>query len=183
MHDCQSIESIRRLKKKSRLAKDVVIHHRADPSPPEDWILFPEEVVVTKHCSVRESRNRKIGPTSQLDQLSGSVFTSKVISKEPGKIALIDLETSKHDDFATSPKRPLLLTDSVDEATWIDDSKRPKNNSSQYLPTPDISDIDEDGFWSCCGSSEKLDKMNLKSKHENLGKHEVSDVLLKRANF
>lgn len=182
MPDCQSSDSIRR-RKKSRLAKDIVIHHQVSPLPPDDWILFPEEVVVTKHSSVRESRNRKIGPTTQLDQPSESVPTLKVTSKEPGKVALVYLETSKDDDFARSPKRPLVLANSVDKATLIDGSMQPRKKLSQRLPTPDISDIDEDGFWSCCGSSEKVDKMNLRSKHEDLGKHEVSDVLLKRSKY
>ena len=149
----QSSASIRS-SKKSQSVKDIVLHHPVASLPPEDWILFPEEVIITKHSSVRQVRSRKVKPVMHAEKPIRSMPTLDKTQPRLKKKSPAYTDPTWRKILATEPEQPVATADSIDEAIWNDARKPPNSRLPQRLPTPDLSDVDEDGFWSCCGSSE-----------------------------
>lgn len=148
-----SLIPARRLKK-TRSAKDVVLHHPSAPSPAEDWILFPDEVIVTKHCSVRVTRSRKAKPVLQMGKSSQPMPTSEETQARFKQIISACAKPCQRDALNSVLKQSFATAETFDEAVGDHVEKSPKPEPLQRLPTPDISDVDEDSFWSCCGSSD-----------------------------
>ena len=124
--------------------KEVVLHHPLMPTPLEDWILFPDQLIHTKHSIVRDSRARQAKKRLQPEEPSrpSSAYTtatsratstsSRNTSDRPGDVAKSTSNVAEE-----SPRNP------------------PRMKTPQRLPTPDLSDVEQDSFWSCCGSSKE----------------------------
>lgn len=140
--------------KKSKNAKEVVLHHATASLPTEDWVLYPEEIIIVKHSTLRDVRTRKSRQVSQPDRLKKPSLMFKEIKAD-----------FKEDyDKEASKSHARCISSSAESASKDDPNPSSKENFgearlppqprlSQFLPTPDLSDVDEESFWSCCGSS------------------------------
>lgn len=147
-----SLASTRKLMK-ANPPKEVVLHHPMASPPPEDWILFPEEVIVTKHSSVRDCRSRNL-KDSRLENPCRPWMKLDRTEAETGENPHVrhDMQRRKETPRTLSTSRyPLAPTS---RAKRCEAKTQPEPKFPERLPTPDLSDVDEDGFWSCCGSSE-----------------------------
>ena len=147
---------------KSKIPREVVLHHPIVAPPPEDWLLYPDEVIIIKHSSVRRRRSCAVkGPPfedSRRPWIRRDPITEK--SKETSRV---HQEVQHREEI---PSTPIKSPDSGTPA-WArkgGEAKRPpKPKYPERLPTPDLSDVEEDGFWSCCGSSESSTLRELDS--------------------
>lgn len=147
---------------KPKTPREVVLHHPMATPPPEDWILFPDEVIITKHSSVRRRRSSKIKNPQPEDS------RRPWIRRDPSKEKSADTSHVHQDAgrFKCIPSTPTKSPDSVAharESNGCEAKRQPKPKFPDRLPTPDLSDIEEDGFWSCCGSSESSTLRELDS--------------------
>ena len=131
-----------------------MLHHPSVPPPAEDWILFPKEVIVTKHCSVHVTRSRKAKPVSQMRKSSQPMSASEETQARFKQIISACAKPCQRDVLNTALEQSFATAEPFDEAVGDHVEKSPKTEPLQRLPTPDISDIDEDSFWFCCGSSD-----------------------------
>ena len=138
---------------KRKTPREVVLHHPAAPPPPEDWILYPDDVIITKHSSVRHDRSCKIKepqstgshrPWIRPDQAKENTRDHSHVYQNVQRLKNIPSTPSTSPNSAA----PALSSNRGDA------KKQPKPKFLERLPTPDLSDIEEDCFWSCCGSSE-----------------------------
>lgn len=138
---------------KPKTPREVVLHHPMVSLPPEDWILYPDEVIVTKHSSVRRGRSCKIkdsrsensrGPSTRVDPNRGKTR----------KYSHVYQDMQLHKEITSAPRKSPNLLAPAREDNKCDAKTQPKPKFPERLPTPDLSDIEEDSFWSCCGSSE-----------------------------
>lgn len=134
--------------------KEVVIHQPAPSPPTEDWVLFPEDVVTDKHSSLKESRSRKAkrkGETERpskaspapADKMTKAIVNAQEYIKSRNQNRDLNkscshwpIEASANAAHRKVPCKPLQI------------------QSPKRLPTPDLSDVEEDDFWSCCATSE-----------------------------
>lgn len=152
-HRNQSSLASSRKSMKANPLKEVVLHHPMASPPPEDWILFPEEVIVTKHSSVRDCRSRNL-MDSRVENPRRPWIKLDRTEAEAGEYSHVrqDMQRRKETPSALSTSQYLLAPTSA--AKRCDAKTQPEPKFPERLPTPDLSDVDEDGFWSCCGSSE-----------------------------
>lgn len=143
-----------RRSKISKSKQDVVLHHPETSPPPEDWILFPDEVVVTKHSTVRDVRCRKATQNLQFAALSQPSTLPDEVQTRSKEKCFLNKESRSLSWSADGSKHQLDVARLGNELLWDDARKPSKFNHLTRLPTPELSDVDEDGFWSCCGSSE-----------------------------
>lgn len=139
---------------KSKKSKKVTIHQSGSPLPPDDFVLFPQDVVKEKHSSVRDAKPRK--PTAPKSARTSS-------SPRPRHHVIEPKATTSSRRTARMPsERPVCLThmstvnctiDCVNAKPLAPLNTPPKAPSPSRLPTPDVSDLEEDALWSCCGSS------------------------------
>ena len=128
---------------------EIVLHQMMMPTPPEDWILFPNEVVFCKHSTIRDGRTRNA---------RGSLHTqnSATLSLDRSTPTYTKT-TTKTKATDSGPSKPqITLTKSNGDDSAAKDSARssPGDKRLERLATPDLSDVEEEGFWSCCGTSE-----------------------------
>lgn len=132
----------------------VVLHHPLLPPPPEDWVLFPEHIIHTKHSNARDSRARQAKERLQPAEpsRSSSMRTTPTTSRNTST----SFSTKEPRDQSDSPSK-LDRPSNVAKSNVAVESPRnpPSLKAPQRLQTPDLSDVEEDGFWSCCGSSER----------------------------
>ncbi|MCJ1349844.1 hypothetical protein MMC31_008086 [Peltigera leucophlebia] len=136
--------------------KEVAPHHHQVMLPRiEDWILFPDEVIKYKNPRVRNVQNRT-PPKSYLRQeksledrfpSSGTAYAGT--TRAPSKSLAAHDSQDRGRSLRSSDQRGIIL----DTATNDVDSNLLKMKPPPRLPTPDLSDVDEDEFWSCCGAS------------------------------
>lgn len=139
--------------------KEVAPHHHHVMSPQiEDWILFPDVVTKCKNPRVRNVQNRT-SPKSYLRQeksLEGRFPSSRTTCAGTTKAASQSLAARDPQDRGRSLRSPDqlgIIEKSLDTATKDVGSNPPMMKPPPRLPTPDLSDVDEDDFWPCCGAS------------------------------
>ena len=140
--------------KRNKQSKKIMIHQSESPLPPDDFILFPQDVVKEKHSSVRDVKSRK--PTALESTKRSSLPIARHYVDEP------KAPTSSRRDVRRRSERPLCLTHMSTVNCTVDCANAtplaylkmpPKAPSPPRLPTPDVSDVEEDDLWSCCESS------------------------------
>lgn len=139
--------------------EEVVLHHPIMPPALEDWILFPDEVVKCKNSSVRNPQNHT-APKSSLRSDKGlecpslSAQTASTTIKNSSSQYLITHESQDRSRSLRTSDQLGSINKSLDTATK-DVGRNPlKVKAPRRLPTPDLSDVEEDIFWSCCSSAE-----------------------------
>ena len=141
---------------KSKHSRKITIHHSESPLPPDDFVLFPQDVVKEKHSSIRDAKPRKSTAPKKVKVSSSPMPRHHVI--EPSTLTPPQRTSRRPSD------RPSCLTHmstvNCTVACANADTKPlaylktpPKAPSPPRLPTPDVSDVEEDDLWSCCGSS------------------------------
>lgn len=144
--------------KNGKHSKKVMIHQSGSPLPPDDFTLFPQEVVKEKNSNVRNGKPRR--PTAPKSATRSSSLKPRhhVIDRKALTPSLCDARRP--------PERLVCLTHmstvncTVDCVNVKANAKPlahlempPKAPSPPRLPTPDVSELEEDDLWSCCGSS------------------------------
>ncbi|KAI4168680.1 MAG: hypothetical protein LQ343_006183 [Gyalolechia ehrenbergii] len=146
---------------KNHRKQNVTVHNMMRATPPEDWTLYPEEVVRSKHSSVKEQKG-----TSQKSRsnLKNGVFTAagpKIPPTPPGSnpASVEDKRTVQRTNACTQIAAQSLQgppTFGASDPPAMADKRIQRHVSYPHrLPTPDISDVDEDEFWACCKDSSK----------------------------
>ena len=141
---------------KSKHSRKVAIHQSESPLPPDDFVLFPQHVVKEKHSSIRDAKSRRSTASKSAKGSSSPTLRQHMI--DPKKLAPSQRNARR------PSQRPLCLTHMSTVNCTADcanaDAKPlaylrtpPKAPSPPRLPTPDVSDLEEDDLWSCCGSS------------------------------
>ena len=140
--------------KKSRHSKKIMIHQPGSPLPPDDFVLFPQEVIREKHSSIRDDRPRRPKATESAKRSSSSI--------PPHHVTESKATTPSRREAHKPSRRPMCLdhmstvnctVDCSNGKSMAHQKMPPKAPSPPRLPTPDLSDIEEDDLWSCCGSS------------------------------
>lgn len=141
--------------------KELVLHHPLMSPPLEDWVLFPDQVIHTKYSTVRDSRARQAKKHSQAAEPNppSSVRTTETsratsISSRNTSTNLFTEELRDQSNLSSTLDRPGNITKPARNVAEASPRNPPRVKVPQRLPTPDLSDVEEDGFWSCCGSSE-----------------------------
>ena len=159
--------------KKSKHSKKVVIHQSGSPLPPDDFVLFPQDTVKEKHPSLRDVKARKATAANSAQRSPSPMPRQHRMAPLP----------SRRDPRKPS-ERPVCLTHmstvncTVDSINANANAKPlahlkvlPKAPSPPRLPTPDLSEVDEDDLWSCCEST-----LSSLSKESSRG-HRKADIL------
>ena len=143
---------------KNKRSRKIMVHQPMSSSPPDDWVLFPQDIVTEKHSSVRHAqRNRRVRIVDS-SRTSLSPPKSRVI--ERNSVKLLDPEKPR----APKPFIPSTCLNHMSarnctaacfEVEPLHATRAPpKAPSPPRLLTPELSDIGEDDLWSCCKSSE-----------------------------
>ena len=141
---------------KNKHSRKVTIHQSGSPLPPDDFVLFPQDVVKEKHSSMRHAKPRKSSAPKSAKGSSSPMPRHHVIEPK--------VHTPSQRNARNLPERSLCLSHMSTVNCTVDcanaDAKPlaylktpPRAPSPPRLPTPDVSDLDEDDLWSCCGSS------------------------------
>lgn len=143
--------------KMSNSSRKVLLHHPMTSSPPDDWVLFPQEIIKEKHSSIRDdhagrlassgSSSRRSSPISRHVTKSKATVPARLEGRQPPK-PYKPSTCSKH---MSARNCTAACIDAKSPAVM---SKPPKAPSPPRLLTPDLSDVEEDDLWSCCMSSE-----------------------------
>ena len=143
---------------KNRNSRKIMVHQPVSPSPPDDWVLYPQDIVTEKHSSVRHDPKSRHVRTVDSSRASPSLPKSRVMELNAVKMA--DAEKSQ----APKPFIPSTClnhmsarncTTACFEVEPLHATRAPpKAPSPPRLQTPDLSDFGEDDVWSCCKSSE-----------------------------
>ncbi|KAL8868100.1 MAG: hypothetical protein Q9174_005214 [Haloplaca sp. 1 TL-2023] len=138
----------------------VVIHNTKMPIPAEDWTLFPDEVVTIKHTSIRKRKTESvyvIAETESRDRnekTAGPTMLPTPPDSNPSnanrKIKRLREDASKGKAGQDLLKRP--TSSQLDHQAVAAKRDERTDRHPHRLPTPDISDVDEDEMWPCGGS-------------------------------
>ena len=140
--------------KKSKHSKEVMIHQPRSPLPPDDFVLFPQDVIKESHSTIRDARSRKAMATKSAKKSSSPMPRPHVMEPKAA--------TPSRREARRPSRRPVCLDhmSTVNCTVECANGKPlahlkmpPKAPSPPRLPTPDLSDLEEDDLWSCCGSS------------------------------
>ena len=140
--------------KKSKQSKKATIHQTGSPLPPDDFVLFPQDVVKEKHSSVRDAKSRK--PTASRSVKGPSASMPRHRAVEPGAPASSRGDARRHPETRgclTHMSTVNCTVDCADAKPLAQLKIPPRAPSPLRLPTPDVSDLEDDDLWSCCGSS------------------------------
>ena len=144
--------------KEEKNSRKVLLHQTMSPSPPDDWVLFPQEIIAQKFSSIRHAKPRNQGRPVSAQRQKLPLPDSHVI--EPRAT------TPSRSDGRETPKpyRPSYClhhmsarncTPACHDVNFHPETQKPpKAPSPPRLPTPDLPDFGEDDLWSCCRSSE-----------------------------
>lgn len=159
--------------KKTKHSKKIVIHQSGSPPPPDDFVLFPQEIVKEKHSSLRDAKARKATAVKSAQRSS---------SPMPRQHRKAPIHSQR--DSRRPSERPVCLThmstvnctinciNANANAKPLAHSKvPPKAPSPPRLPTPDLSELDEDDLWSCCEST-----LSCLSKESSRGDHKADGM-------
>lgn len=154
--------------KECKYTKKVMIHQSGSPLPPDDFVLFPQDVVKEKHSSVRNARPRKSKSPKSAKVPSSPMPRNHVI--EPKAPTPSRQDASRHSGRSFCLEHMSTVNCTVDCANGkpqVQTKMPPKAPSPPRLPTPDLSDLEEDDLWSCCGSSwSSLGKESIRCKDQ-----------------
>ena len=141
--------------KKSKHSKKVVIHQSGSPLPPDDFVLFPQDIVKEKHSNIRDVKARKATAMESAQRASSPMPRQRRTATTPSRR-----------DARRPSERPVCLMHMSTVNCTVDCINAdaiakplahlkvpPKAPSPPRLPTPDLSEPDEDGLWSCCEST------------------------------
>ena len=140
--------------KDGKYTKKVMIHQPGSSLPPDDFVLFPQDVVKEKHSSIRDARTRKPTPPKSAKFPSSPMPRDHVI--EPKAPTPSRREARRHSGRSVCLDHMSTVNCTVDcaNAKLQGQTKMPpKAPLPPRLPTPDLSEVEEDDLWSCCGSS------------------------------
>lgn len=149
--------------KRSNSSKKVLLHQPLPLLPSDDFVLFPFEVVTEKNSSVRHApsgRSAKSANSSPSRLQALPLPDNHVIEHKAAAPVRTDVQRLR------KPYRPskCLYHMSARNCTAACIDARspspppanikvpPKAPSPPRLPTPDLSDVEEDDVWSCCRS-------------------------------
>lgn len=140
--------------KKSKHSKEVMIHQSRASPPPDDFVLFPQEVIKEKHSSIRAAKSSQPTATKSAKSSSSPMPRHHVIEPKAA--------TASRREARRPSRRPVCLEHMSTVNCTVDCANAkplahlkmpPKAPSPPRLPTPDLSDLEDDDLWSCCGSS------------------------------
>ena len=159
---------------RSKSSKKALPYRPMTPSPTNDWVLFPAEIIRHNHSSDRHGQSHNRVNATVKDRRMLSSPASHVIRPQAAMPA-------KHDEIrGHAPKAYRLSTClehmSVRNCTAAcgdvdsvpDLSTPPKAPSPPRLPTPDLSDLEDQDLWSCCNFSESYESNEVnESTHDD----------------
>lgn len=139
-------------------SKQVLLHHHQMPMPlSDDWVLFSQEMTTEKHSSVRRTQPRT-------DARCASARRQKLLSPDSHEYEIKPATAERN--VIQRPRKPYrpstrLNHMSARNCTPACSEVRPppppanmkvppKAPSPPRLPTPDLSDVEEDDLWTCC---------------------------------
>ena len=159
---------------RSKSSKKALLYRPMAPSPTDDWVLFPKQIVKHNHSSDRPGQSHKRVNAIVKDPQMLSSPASHVIRPQAAMSA-------KHDDtrgqapkayrFSTCLEHMSVrncTTACGDVKSVPDLSTPPKAPSPPRLPTPDLSDFEDKDLWSCCNNSESNESNEVnESTHDD----------------
>lgn len=137
----------------------VVVHNTMLPTPKEDWILYGDEGVTVKHSSIRQRKadkacrtlstekkscNTKTRPTMPPTPPGSSPAHSEREKQQNGEDISIRQNDSNHERHSTFNR--------LNHREAGDSTGTMRGTTAYRLPTPDLSDVDEDDMWGCCNA-------------------------------
>ena len=141
--------------KKSDDSKKLLLHQLLPSPPPEDWVLFPGDVVVEKYSSISHASTRKLAKTGSAKQQMSPMPHHDHHVTENKAAARSRLEPRKPYRRSTCLEHLSAINCTArcfDTKPLADPRMPPAAPLPPRLPTPDLSDVEEDEFWSCCKS-------------------------------
>ena len=138
----------------------VVVHNMMTPTPKEDWILYGDEAITVRHSSIRQRKADKVCRTLSTEKKSCNTKTTRptMPPTPPGSSPA----HSEREKQRNGEDQSIRQNDSNHERqttfTYLNhrevgDSKSAMRGTTTYrLPTPDLSDVDEDDMWGCCNA-------------------------------
>ncbi|KAI4163011.1 MAG: hypothetical protein LQ342_003329 [Letrouitia transgressa] len=160
--DCRYNGQESRVHRNAKSRHAVVVHNALGPTPVDDWVLYPQEMVKHKNLNTKETRKQKY---------CSGVYTinEKAMSREMRP----RLPPTPPENSPTKSERKAQLEASFRDNTGVPSQKTPKLTDGgagamnddhrrmllqapfqRRLPTPDLSDIEGDDLWSCCAETE-----------------------------
>ena len=133
-------------KSKSRNhAKESLVSDRTMSSPLDDFILFPDDMTKRNTASCRGAQRRNMAEEAMRNPFSpkSTVADAKLTEQDPSRRK----RPLRHGGFRIVP----LVDDDRDkceECTRPASKRPPPAPSPPRLETPELSDVDEDDFWS-----------------------------------
>ncbi|KAL8717294.1 MAG: hypothetical protein Q9225_005442 [Loekoesia sp. 1 TL-2023] len=132
-------------------------------TPTEDWTLFPDDIVRSKHSSIKERRGTRQKSHSNPKICNGKIVWPEMPPTPPGSSpapkeyerTIERANACTHDTPQSLHHRPTFGPS--DPPAVADERTRTHRSYPYRLPTPDISDVDEDEFWACCKDGSKKD--------------------------
>ena len=140
--------------KKGKHSKKVMIHQSGSPLPPDDFVLFPQDVVKNHHSSVRDAKPRRPIASKSAKESSSLVPQHHVIEPKAPRLTGPDVYRPSERAVCLEHMSTVNCTAECANANPLAHLKMPpKAPSPRRLPTPDLSDLEDDDLWTCCGSS------------------------------
>lgn len=135
-----------------------VVHNHKMTTPTEDWTLYPDNVVIFKNSTIRPRKAQKVCLKSHAEEGAFDIATKKPLMppKPPGSNPETHARESRAYKDNTASKQTShdwKLRPTVEKSELP--AAKPQmtqmvTSRPHRLPTPDISDVDEDDFWGCC---------------------------------
>ena len=140
----------------------VIVHNKMTPTSTEDWILYGDEAVTAKHSSVRQRKAKTACRTSHTDRnVRNDGTTGPTMPPTPPGSSPAH---SEHEKKEQRDKRSNWHTYGEPQSQPVCGHLNPgevgdpraawRGTSSHRLPTPDLSDVDEDEMWACCSGAD-----------------------------
>ncbi|KAL8899635.1 MAG: hypothetical protein Q9207_006095 [Kuettlingeria erythrocarpa] len=153
----QAISSMDAIPKQQR-KQNVVVRNTMTATPADDWILYPENVVTVKNSTVRDRTTEKARgqPHAKSTQANGMTARPMMPPTPPGSSpAQSERERAAERNGAVRSQDLRDLNDrptygATSAAAEVSQRDRTDTLYPYRLPTPDLSDVDEDEFWACC---------------------------------
>ncbi|KAI4100621.1 MAG: hypothetical protein L6R37_005379 [Teloschistes peruensis] len=124
-------------------------------TPTEDWTLYPDNVVIFKNSTIRPRKAQKVCLKSHAEEGAFDIATKKPLMppKPPGSNPETHARESRAYKDNTASKQTShdwKLRPTVEKSELP--AAKPQmtqmvTSRPHRLPTPDISDVDEDDFW------------------------------------
>ncbi|KAI4191635.1 MAG: hypothetical protein LQ350_008748, partial [Teloschistes chrysophthalmus] len=127
-------------------------------TPTEDWTLYPDDVVVVKHSSIRPRKAQKVCLKSHVEEGASDIAMKQpsMAPTPPGsnpKTQTRESRAYKDNRSSKQTSRDWKLRPTVEKSELPAAKPQTAQMVTSYphrLPTPDLSDVDEDEFWGCC---------------------------------